>query len=95
MKMFIGGQWVDRPDKIEVTNPYNGSVVDTVPQATTEDVERALAGAVEGAAVMRQLPAYERFQILRKTADLMFERQKDLGRTISLEEGKILAEGEL
>src|SRR4029079_19377968 len=39
------------------------------------------------------MPGYERFQILRKAADLMFARQKELGRIISLEEGKTLAEG--
>ena len=36
----------------------------------------------EGAAVMRQVPAYDRFQILRRAADLMFERQAELGRII-------------
>lgn len=93
MKMFVGGQWVERDSRIEVRNPFDQSIVDTVPQATAEDVEAAVAGAVQGAAIMRQLPAYDRFKVLRKAADLMFERQAELGRTISLEEGKILAEG--
>ena len=44
---------------------------------------------------MRRMPGYERFQILRRAADLMHQRQQDLGRTISLEEGKILGEGVL
>jgi acyl-CoA reductase-like NAD-dependent aldehyde dehydrogenase len=64
-----------------------------VPQATAADVDAALAGAVEGAAIMRKLPGYDRFQILRKAADAMFARQPELGRLISLEEGKTLAEG--
>ena len=95
MKMFVAGQWVDRPQRIEVKNPFDGSVVDTVPQATPEDVDAALAGAMVGSQIMRRMPAYERFEILRRAADLMFARQQDLGRTISLEEGKVLAEGEL
>ena len=48
MKMFVAGQWVDKPEKIEVRNPYDGSVIDTVPKADAADVERAIAGAVEG-----------------------------------------------
>jgi glyceraldehyde-3-phosphate dehydrogenase (NADP+) len=44
---------------------------------------------------MARLSGYDRYQILRKAADLMAARQEDLGRTISLEEGKILAEGRL
>ncbi len=93
MKNFFRGEWVDRPEKIEVVNPYDGSVVDTVPKASAEDVRAAIAGAVEGAAIMRRMPGHERYKILRKAAELMEERHEDLGRTISLEEGKILSEG--
>jgi glyceraldehyde-3-phosphate dehydrogenase (NADP+) len=56
-------------------------------------VDAALASAAAGARVMRELPAYERFKILRRTADLMIERQEEFGQTISSEEGKIIAEG--
>jgi glyceraldehyde-3-phosphate dehydrogenase (NADP+) len=95
MQLFMRGEWSDRNEKIEVVNPFHNEVVDTVPKASTGDVDDALAGAVEGARIMRALPAYERFQILRKAADLMVERQEDLARTISAEEGKILAEARL
>jgi acyl-CoA reductase-like NAD-dependent aldehyde dehydrogenase len=93
MRIFYGGEWQSRDKQFEVKNPYDGSVVDTVPQATSADAAAAIEGAVRGAAVMRKLPPYERFQILRKAADLMFARQQDLGRLISQEEGKTLAEG--
>lgn len=92
MKMFIHGEWVDRSSKIEVANPFDGSVVDTVPKAEPADVDRALAGAVEGARQMRATSGYERYEMLRKTAALMRRDQEDLARTISQEEGKILAE---
>lgn len=91
--MFLGGQWADKAAKIEVRNPFDGSVVATVPQGGTGDIEVAVAGAVEGAAVMRRTPGYERFQILARAAELMRQRVDDLGRTISLEEGKTFAEG--
>ena len=93
MKMFLQGEWIDRQEKIEVKNPFDDSVVDTVPKAAAADVDAAIEGAVRGAAVMREVPGYDRFHILRKTADLMLERQQELGRIISLEEGKTLAEG--
>lgn len=95
MKMYIGGEWVDRDEKIDVINPYDNSVVDTVPRGTLNDMEVAIASAERGAAVMSKLSGYERFQILRKAADLMEERNEDLGRTITMEEGKIIAEGRL
>ena len=93
MRMFLCGEWQDRPEKISVTNPFNGAVIDTVPKATAADVDKALATLTSGAAAMRSMPAYERSQILRRAAGLMLEREKELGRTISSEEGKILAEG--
>jgi acyl-CoA reductase-like NAD-dependent aldehyde dehydrogenase len=93
MNFFLEGKWVDRPQKIEVRNPYDNSVIDTVPKATQADVERAIGFAERGAKVMGKLSAYERWRILRKTADLIDVRKDEFGRVISLEEGKVLAEG--
>ena len=93
MKMYVAGQWVDKPKKIEVTNPFDGSVVDTVPQADKGDVDRALESATRGAKVMARLPGYERYKILKKAADLLEARVEEFGRIITLEEGKIIGEG--
>jgi glyceraldehyde-3-phosphate dehydrogenase (NADP+) len=93
MRMFLCGEWQDRPEKIQVKNPFNGTVIDSVPKAAAADAERAVATLVSGATAMRNMPAYDRSQILRRAAVLMQAREKDLGRTISSEEGKILAEG--
>lgn len=93
MKNFIAGQWVDKPKKIEVRNPFDNSVIDTVPRADADDLERALAYAARGAKVMAKLSSYERWKILRKAADMMAARNEELGTLISKEEGKIIAEG--
>jgi acyl-CoA reductase-like NAD-dependent aldehyde dehydrogenase len=95
MRMYVAGEWVSKPQSIPVENPYDRTVVDTVPRADRGDVERALESAVRGARVMAKLSGYDRSRILRKAAELMVARQEDLGRTISLEEGKALAEGRL
>ena len=92
MKMYLCGRWADKPQKVEVINPFDGSVIDTVPKADAGDVDRAVATAAEGADVMRKTPAYERSVMLRKAAGLMEDRLEDLARTISSEEGKTLAE---
>jgi acyl-CoA reductase-like NAD-dependent aldehyde dehydrogenase len=95
MKMYVAGQWVDKPHKIEVRNPYDNSVVDTVPRAERGDIERALQSAERGARAMAKLAGYDRWKILRKAAELIAARVEELGQTISKEEGKILAEGRL
>ncbi len=93
MQNFIAGQWIDKPKKIEVFNPFDNSVIDTVPRADAADVEKAMAFAERGAKIMAKLTAYERWRILRKAADLMAARNEELGNTISSEEGKIIGEG--
>ncbi|MCC7262381.1 MAG: aldehyde dehydrogenase family protein [Candidatus Latescibacteria bacterium] len=93
MKMYIDGAWVEGKEKIEVRNPFDGAVIDTVPRATAQDVQRALDSAARGTRVMAGLTAYQRYQILHRAAELMAQRLEDLGRTITLEEGKIIAEG--
>jgi acyl-CoA reductase-like NAD-dependent aldehyde dehydrogenase len=95
MRMYVAGQWIDKPQTIPVENPYDRSVIDTVPRADRGDVERALESAVRGARVMAKLSGYDRHRILHKAAGLIAARQEELGRLISTEEGKILAEGRL
>ncbi|MBI2367587.1 MAG: aldehyde dehydrogenase family protein, partial [Deltaproteobacteria bacterium] len=93
MKNFLAGNWVDKPKKIEVKNPFDNSIIDTVPRADAADLEKALAFAERGAKVMAKLSSYERWKILRKAADMMAARNEELGQIISKEEGKIIAEG--
>ncbi len=93
MKMFVNSRWIDKDEKVEVLNPYDGSVVDTVPRADGRDVQAALATAARGAEVMAAMPAHERYRILHRAAELMAERQEEFGQTISAEEGKVISEG--
>ena len=44
---------------------------------------------------MKAMTPYDRSQILQKTYELMLERKEDFVRTISLEEGKVLAESQV
>jgi glyceraldehyde-3-phosphate dehydrogenase (NADP+) len=91
--MFLAGNWVGKEKGLEVKNPFDNSVIDTVPKAGADDLEKALAFAYRGAKTMAKLSAYERWKILRKAADLMAARNEELGQLISKEEGKIIAEG--
>jgi glyceraldehyde-3-phosphate dehydrogenase (NADP+) len=67
-------------------------VVEAVPRADTADVDRALAAAVRGAKAMAKLTALERYGILRRTAETLAAQAEEFARTITLEEGKVLAE---
>ena len=92
MKMLIAGEWTGANGAIEVTNPYDNAVVDTVPKAGAAEIERALEFAAAGARAMRKTTGYERYAWLMKAARLLAERKEDLARTLTLEEGKTLTE---
>ena len=92
MKMHVGTDWIDKPEIINVINPYDGSVVDTVPKSDLKDVETAIATAVRGSKIMAQLTGYERYRLLHQAAQLLEQRAEEFAQTITLEEGKILAE---
>ncbi len=93
MKTYIAGEWVDGTP-MEVTSPYSGEVIDTVPEASPAEVERALAAGVEGAEAMRSLPAHQRSAILDRAAQRIEDDAEDLARTITAEQGKHVAEAQ-
>ena len=95
MKMHVGGAWVEAEEKIDVLNPFDGSVVDTVPRATMNDVNTALATAQKAAKQVADMTGYERYEILHRASELMVERAGELSRIITLEEGKPVSEGNL
>ncbi len=92
MKMYVNGKWTEGEQSTPVFNPYDQSVVDTVPRATAAEVDLAITSAARGAEAMASTTAYERYAVLRRAAELMEERLEDLARTITLEEGKIIFE---
>ena len=92
MKMLLGGTWVDRDATIDVRDPFDNSLVDTVPRATAADVETALANAVRGFAVARKMTVYERAQVLFKTAAIVQGRLEEFATTIAREGSKTIRE---
>jgi acyl-CoA reductase-like NAD-dependent aldehyde dehydrogenase len=91
-EMYLAGEWRAGSAEDEVRNPYSGELVGTVPRASPEDVDRALAAAVDGAAAMRRLSAHERQAVLERAAELTASAVDELARTISGEVGKPVAE---
>ena len=92
MKMLLDGQWVDRPNKLEVRNPQDNTLVDTVPLASTEDMRAAIRAAEKGFEVARNLPTHARMAILNRAADYIATHHEDYARTIAAEGIKTIRE---
>ncbi|MDC7288203.1 aldehyde dehydrogenase family protein [Blautia schinkii] len=90
MKMLISGNWVDASseDTLEVFNPFDGSLLDTVPDAAKADVDKAVADAVDAQKKWNRVIVRERAKILRKFLGLLEENREELAKTLTLETGK-------
>jgi succinate-semialdehyde dehydrogenase/glutarate-semialdehyde dehydrogenase len=92
--LFIDGEWTaGGAGTVPVTNPANGEVIGTLPLASAEDLDRALGSARRGFDEWRRVSAWDRGAVLKRAADLLRQRADHIGRLITLEEGKTLAEG--
>src|SRR5690606_31893806 len=91
---YIDGAWTDASDQqtIDVGNPANGEVLGTVPSLTQQDVRSAIQAADRALPAWRAMPAKQRAQLIRRWYELCMENQDDLGRLLTLEQGKPLAE---
>jgi succinate-semialdehyde dehydrogenase/glutarate-semialdehyde dehydrogenase len=92
---FIGGRWCTRDPEalLPVTNPADDCYIAQVPDSNAIDAREAVDAAHSAFAAWRTTPAKQRAQLIKRWNDLILEHQEDLGRLISLEQGKPLAEG--
>jgi aldehyde dehydrogenase (NAD+) len=74
-------------------NPADGSELGRVPLASAEDYERTIAKSIEVFHRWRMFPAPKRGEIVREIGDELRRHKDDLGTLVTLEMGKILAEG--
>lgn len=93
---YLNGEWVDKSstgETFDVTNPSNGNVIATIPEMGSADVAAASKYAEAAFQKWRDVSPKQRGKIIRKWADLMIENADDLGKILTLENGKPYAEG--
>src|SRR5258708_32631048 len=78
---------------MNVHNPADGGLLAQGRPASARDYEHVLGSAVEAAAAWRRVPAPKRGDAVRLLGEQLRRHKSDLGTLVSLENGKILAEG--
>src|SRR5262249_49015293 len=93
-RMYIDGKWreADNRRTLGVINPATEEVIEEIAYGGREEARRALEAAHKAMPSWMKLTAWDRAKILKKTADLMRERCETIARTLTLEQGKPLAE---
>lgn len=92
--LHIDGDWPEgcgRPTE-PVFDPSTGETIGQVPHATDSDLAAALKASERGFAIWRDTSPVDRARVLRKTAEILRERQEEIAYVIALELGKPIAE---
>jgi len=88
------GEWAGGGEKLDSVSPIDGKVIASVRQVTPAEYDAVSARAHGAFLKWRAVPAPVRGETVRQLGNALREAKKDLGRLVTLETGKILAEGE-
>jgi len=90
--MFINGAWATADEVFEATSPATGERIGVVQKGSREDAQRAIAAANDAADAWARLSAFDRAAYLNRVADEVEKRRDALVHTLTLDQGKPLAE---
>src|SRR3954453_19800890 len=93
LENFVGGEWIaSTSDSARpILSPVTGGTLAEAPNASSEDVDRAVAAARAAQPRWAALSAWDRAAVCHAIADLIDERRDDFARELSLEQGKPFA----
>lgn len=97
VQFFINGEWRDSlsGETLDVLNPATEEKIGEVCRARREDLELAVQAAAKGFQVWRKMSPLDRSGILRRAGDLLRQRVDSIAPTMTLEQGKPLAEAKI
>ena len=94
LALYIDGEFCEGDGRVEqaVLDPATGQTIGKLPHATRADLDRALAAAQRAFTTWRHVSPNERGALLRKVGQLSRDRSQEIGRNITLDQGKPLPE---
>jgi len=94
LKNFINGEWVESKSKetMEVINPATKEVIALIPVSNKEDVDLATKAASDAFEIWKNIAVPRRARIFFKFHQLLVEHTEELGKIITMENGKSLDE---
>jgi succinate-semialdehyde dehydrogenase / glutarate-semialdehyde dehydrogenase len=94
LKLYVGGEWKSAEGQ-PVINPADESILGTVPHATRDDLDSALAAAEAGFRLWRRTSPAKRAEIILAASRLCRERVEAMATAMTLEQGKPIAQARL
>src|SRR5690625_2742298 len=88
--MYINGEWLSLEQTFAVHNPANGAKIADVADGGAEQAAQAIEAASAAFASWSATTAYQRSALLYRAYELMLQRQQELAKTMTSEQGKPL-----
>jgi lactaldehyde dehydrogenase len=88
MEMVIDGRFIDKDNKINIINPANNQIVDTVPSGSLEDIKNALEAANRAKKVINEMSSRKVSRILYDIYEDVLKNSDNLAELVTLETGK-------
>src|ERR1700674_2124690 len=97
VSLFIDGGWTKGSGgrTIPVLNPATAEEIGAVAHAETSDLEHAVQAADKAFKTWRKVPAFDRYKIMRRAAELLRSRADDIAKIMTAEQGKPLLEAKM
>jgi succinate-semialdehyde dehydrogenase/glutarate-semialdehyde dehydrogenase len=92
LKNFINGAWEDEPDRMPAINPATGEQIAWLPKSDRACAGRAIAAARRAQGAWAATPVWKRAELCVAIAGKIDERRDQIARTLSMEQGKPLAQ---
>jgi len=86
--LYVGNKPVKTDNLFTVSSPYNGQTVGEISLAGEKEIEEAIKAAQEAFAVLKEMPAYKRSQILLQIKQGVEKRAEELAQIMAQEAGK-------
>jgi len=87
------GEWIASGESLDIETPVDGTPIGSVRQVTPEEYDRIVARAHDAFLEWRKVPAPRRGELIRQLGNRLRDKKDALGALVTLEMGKILAEG--
>lgn len=86
--MLINGKHLDKDDKIEVLNPFNNQIIDTVPSGSQSDMKMAIESAYNAKTIIKAMSSRKISRIMYDIYNDILKNSKPLAELLTLETGK-------
>src|SRR5690242_8864904 len=93
-QFFVDGRWTDAlaGETFTAESPATGEAIGEVPRGDRDDAQIAIAAANRAADKWARLSAFDRAAALHRVADVVERRREELAHTLTLDQGKPIAE---